>query len=764
MSQQPQKHKNSMYEQKTQEIISSNDGKPTTRTARFLKPLANQTTTFVTSFPKTPFLYELFAEKNQKKWPFEVHFSGWKKPKTNWAKWYYKLVVKHGTTWLKCGILDAIHTSMHRIPCNKELVYGVCEFWRKETNTFVFPWGEATVTLEDVMVLGGFPLLGGSVYKEVRGELVRVVDGLVKAKAEICNAVGSRGRVTHSSWMRHFMEEEEEEEEEEGEFRGHDGEEGEFEHTAFLALWLSRFVFPSVRNESLVKNYVFPIAAHLSKGTPICIAPIVLANLYCDMSLLADMASDDPCFVSKRVSVSGLFQIVQMWVCERFPVFAEKLAKPLSLGDPRAARWDSVEVKVKLGYVRSRLMLGTGFRWRPYADGLENWEILPFYEENEQVLDDFMDFPCSDMPSYGWFCKSCVLVGVKGKEEYNPHRVAMQFGFDQDLPGEMDVSETSVDQVGFWVPSRNFHPGMTRRYYDWWKESMSSRKDTVSKALRRKSSEEHGQKIVSDQKNVERSSDFPQRIPVSPVGDAPVKLDIRPITENLLRKHQPSSVDEWEIPELPGIPKTIVLVSPRELESNCRESHASVSPPSSFMLQRSTPQNEDLDHVPLASRICNKIATTKKDTGDGMTRQRSRSLNNKSVISVVTKHHSSNFHDIDHVPLAQRLEAIMQREGTPKPIESHASTVHVRNSHRRQLPPQTEELVSPISDVFSQITRKRRSSLQRTINTDNEIKDNVGSSRAKERKEALEVRVSKLEKVIAKLGVVQSDPDSSDSS
>jgi hypothetical protein len=41
----------------------------------------------------------------------------------------------------------------------QDLVYGVVEKWCSETNTFVFPFGEATITLEDVIVLGGYSLV-----------------------------------------------------------------------------------------------------------------------------------------------------------------------------------------------------------------------------------------------------------------------------------------------------------------------------------------------------------------------------------------------------------------------------------------------------------------------------------------------------------------------------------------------------------------------------------------------------------------------------
>lgn len=60
----------------------------------------------------------------------------------------------------------------------------------------------------------------------------------------------------------------------------------EIEHEAFLALWLSRSVFPF--SFKTVSKSVFPIALHLARGTRIALAPAVLASIYRDMSSLKE--------------------------------------------------------------------------------------------------------------------------------------------------------------------------------------------------------------------------------------------------------------------------------------------------------------------------------------------------------------------------------------------------------------------------------------------------------------------------------------------
>ncbi|XP_051151830.1 uncharacterized protein LOC127265857 [Andrographis paniculata] len=79
-------------------------------------------------------------------------------------------------------------------------------------------------------------------------------------------------------------------------------------------------------------------------------------------------------------------------------------------------------------------------------------------------------------------------------EQYLPHRVAMQFGIDQDIPGH--VLRLNVDaniawagftrpvkDSGSYIPGRLSEPQCTIRYADWWKKlNGGSKKELVSDA------------------------------------------------------------------------------------------------------------------------------------------------------------------------------------------------------------------------------------------------------------------------------------------
>ncbi|KAK0600142.1 hypothetical protein LWI29_012038 [Acer saccharum] len=68
----------------------------------------------------------------------------------------------HESTWKKAGIYEAILNSTYSIQRSHDLVLGLAEKWCPETKSFIFSWGEATITLED-MIISGYSVLGSSV-------------------------------------------------------------------------------------------------------------------------------------------------------------------------------------------------------------------------------------------------------------------------------------------------------------------------------------------------------------------------------------------------------------------------------------------------------------------------------------------------------------------------------------------------------------------------------------------------------------------------
>ncbi|XP_057464465.1 protein MAINTENANCE OF MERISTEMS-like [Actinidia eriantha] len=499
------------YEERSEKMVTHKEAKPALRIARFVKPIAKNVSDAV-RIPKTPLLSDIFSH-NLQKWPSKVNFQGWKRPQKKWKQWVEHLAGKYCTVWEKAGICDAILSSVFEVHGNHDLVLGLSEFWCPETNTFVFPWGEATITLEDIAVLGGFPVIGNPVTSPLPRELLEVEEEMRKHQKEMGRSKARKA--THDAWLGHFIE-----------------QSGvEFEHVAFLALWLSRYVFPS--SDKAIGKHVFPIAGHLSRGTKLALAPAVLSSLYRDLSLVREKAMNG----FFPIAVSAPFQLLQLWAFERFPLLGPKTPNPLEPGQPRAARWHRLSSKTNLPLVRIALVLADNFMWRPYAADLENWRHLSHYKMTEQFVTDCSGLGDDDgLRSFVWALQPCELVGVNCREKYLPHRVARQFGMDQDLPGDCSglINTGLKRSLSFFVPSREFKPGVSVRYLKWWEDVMFARKGTIKDVLERKGNTKKGQSSVKQK--IEKTNcngwvpEFPSKAKAQIIRDCSDEAGLRPVS------------------------------------------------------------------------------------------------------------------------------------------------------------------------------------------------------------------------------------------
>ncbi|KAK2441329.1 serine/threonine-protein phosphatase 7 long form protein [Trifolium repens] len=459
-------------------ISPAGDSEPTLRTAHFLKPIANSIheSTFKTNpFSSSSSVFE------PRELHLKIHFTGWRRfPQERWDSWVDQLKLKYESLWKKVGIFEAIMSTKCRILRNDNLLFGVVEKWCSETNTFVFPFGEATITLEDVMVLGGYPIIGYPVFTPLEDHEMREVEKkLILARRQLTSDKKTGGQTSASMWMDIFID------------KGN-----KIEHEAFLATWMSIFVFPRDKDKK-VKSCLFPIAIHLARGNPIALGPAVLASLYKDLSLFKktiDGANSLPLKVF--IQILSPFYLVQIWVWERF-----KNLQPqpmlINHGDPLLLRWHKVRsLQMKLDDVKLALdSAANEFVWRPYVRYSDNYRM--FYP-NDQIWIPFKkDLVDDQMLSFVISLRVSELVGFDSIEKYLPHRVAMQFGFDQDVPNyvprfnetEADAWKNycrSISDKKLYFPARLFEADVTTRYAKWWKQSILGRGDFVRNIVRKK--------------------------------------------------------------------------------------------------------------------------------------------------------------------------------------------------------------------------------------------------------------------------------------
>ena len=454
-----------IIEEREESMISiRSNSKPTFRTAHFLKPSLTHTQDPDLSLPPLPTPTPTKPTiRDVKNLPLNVLYRGRRNPQRNWKEWVYSLQSKHQSTWKKAGIYDAIWSSTYQVLRHNELVLGIADRWCPETNSFIFPWAEATITLEDMMVLGGFSVLGSSVKKPIKTkDMLEIEDSLIRIHRRLSPA-------RHYVWMDFFM-----------------GSGHKLEHEAFLSLWLSRYVFPTSLYDNVGKH-LFPIAICLSRGTRMALAPAVLATIYRDLRLLKEKIDATRVRTIKykgdrfELDLWAPFQLVQLWIWERFPRL-RPIQNIIKRGEPRVAKWH----KVKRGNIeKARLVMDSArdnFQWRPYAAVLTNWLSPKFYRNKEEWVSvgPHMD---KEIESFALCMRACELVGLECIEQYLPHRVAMQFGMDQDIP--ICVPRFNLSHQTAWrnycrpisdqklhIPHRLFESDVTTRYMNWWKKSM----------------------------------------------------------------------------------------------------------------------------------------------------------------------------------------------------------------------------------------------------------------------------------------------------
>ncbi|GJY50958.1 aminotransferase-like mobile domain-containing protein [Tanacetum coccineum] len=250
----------------------------------------------------------------------------------------------------KQEIYNAILNSSYEIVKNRDLILGFAKYWCDETKIFVFKWGEVTITLEDMMVIGGFSVLGHSAFDLVDiecDEAKQVLKKLNEARAELHKS--KYNKTDQFGWMKKFKD-----------------SGSEIEHEAFLALWLSRFVFPSTY--TTVSPNVSAIAVCLARGVRLALAPPVLASIYRDLSLLNHNLGNDGHDDESNLIVWAPFQLVQVWILERFRKISPNCVDSCN---PRFARWENK--KLRMENVGSFVDCGfDDFIWQPFGEVLND--------------------------------------------------------------------------------------------------------------------------------------------------------------------------------------------------------------------------------------------------------------------------------------------------------------------------------------------------------------------------------------------------------
>ncbi|BAH92227.1 serine/threonine-protein phosphatase 7 long form homolog [Oryza sativa Japonica Group] len=342
-----------------------------------------------------------------------VEFKGWAGSPGLWRQWVDRLRPRHEPLWRSVGILDAILATAYRVRRDEGTLLQLAAFWSADTNTFMFPWGEATVTLEDMTVLAGLPLFGKPVRARLPDALVGDVDALMAVRSALHRS--KYKKPSYPGWVQYFLKRQEEEDDETAASAGADL----IEHGAFLAMWLSLFVFAAPPFD-VVGPQVFPIAALLARGIRVALAPAALAGIYGDLSALKrflDLRDRE----EEALQVTAPMHILHLWVWERFPQLRPAMATTTipattdACRVPMAARWHGVHKALDPQFVHGVFMSPDKFEWRPY--GSRSIALPPKEAKaGTWVVQDVMT--SNTLLSFTRCLRQCELVGMGCIEQY----------------------------------------------------------------------------------------------------------------------------------------------------------------------------------------------------------------------------------------------------------------------------------------------------------------------------------------------------------
>ncbi|CAI9088436.1 OLC1v1022763C1 [Oldenlandia corymbosa var. corymbosa] len=212
----------------------------------------------------------------------------------------------------------------------------------------------------------------------------------------------------------------------------------------------------------------------------IALGPALLACIYRDLSELKDFLLPSRNITPKVCTKIGLCSPlgwVLIWAWERFPLSSPK-PNPIKPEQPRIARWH----EKRMDNVADDALDSAGeyFEWRPYALKLTNWNPSKLYKENDQYIIVGPDMD-SEVETLVQCWRSSELVGLDCMEQYLPHRVGMQFGFDQDIPGFVKRLNGHTAEFAWnhynrptrdarlYIPARLLESDVTERYLKQWR-------------------------------------------------------------------------------------------------------------------------------------------------------------------------------------------------------------------------------------------------------------------------------------------------------
>ncbi|XP_056683857.1 uncharacterized protein [Spinacia oleracea] len=480
-------------------------------------------------------------------------------------EWLEDVLHHSRRTLASTHILDAVYASMYIYKCNSPVMQAFCESWCPTTNTLHTSVGEMSISLWDIYDLGGLPVTG-LFYDEVVPSAVELegsddehslylpysckylfmalhylsekhkvttitfetwCDFWFRGASKYFLASGNKKSVLPTlmkdfssfngprSWSHKMYEA----------FRILRIPEAHHRQTylaAFLSCWLCAFVLP-VSDLGCIRPGSFKPASFLASGKETSLAIPVLASIYHGLSKI----SNSPTPGKHRESFPA--QYVYAWTAKYFR--SHHVVTYDFVGAPLVGI-QGLDSVIKSPDAKSLVSSGKDFNWLANSICGNSDEKR---EDGNHQPKQFANFFIS--------MRSCFLTlrfdNNYVVEPYSPHRFGRQFGFHQDVPGELVVQTQNITRehmyylfqssirlhtrATFLVPCRTFNAQsrVTPSFTTWWNSVVSlnaayaSRTPSLTNVRSKKRKERKGDDLNTSPKDkAAKTSAAPRKVRV----------------------------------------------------------------------------------------------------------------------------------------------------------------------------------------------------------------------------------------------------------
>ncbi|KNA04129.1 hypothetical protein SOVF_202510, partial [Spinacia oleracea] len=413
-------------------------------------------------------------------------------------------------------ILDVVYASLYLYKCNSPVMQAFCDSWCPTTNTLHTSVGEMSISLWNIYDLGGLPV-NGIFYDEVVPSAIELegsddADSLylpysckyLFTALQHLSEKHRVGTITFETWCRFwfcgssryflasgnkksvlpmttkdfssFKDPRPWSDSTYEAFRFLGIPKAHWKQTylaAFLSCWLCAFALP-VSDVGCIRPSTFKPASFLASGKETSLAIPVLASIYNGLNKI----SSSPTPGKNRESFPA--QYVYVWTAKYFRSHHISTCKFVGAPLVGIQGFDSF---IKLSDAKSFVSSGLDANWLANSIPDSSDDKREDYNQPRQFTNFFISM------------RSCFLTlrfdNNYVVEPYSPHRFSRQFGFHQDVPGELEIptqkitreymfhlfqsSIRSNTKATFFIPSHTFNvqSRVTLSFTSWWESVIS---------------------------------------------------------------------------------------------------------------------------------------------------------------------------------------------------------------------------------------------------------------------------------------------------